>query len=131
MGGQVCHINEQLQQLTTRLETFVSLPPAPVSAPSRDPVPVFDSRSGSFVCSSPYFRSSSTTPSPEWFSGDSGNCRPFLVQCGLHFELQASTFQSECSMNIITHLTERAKAWVIIDEKHTCQPLTGSLHKKS
>lgn len=29
---------------------------------------------------------------PEWFSGASGKCRAFLVQCGLHFELQASSF---------------------------------------
>lgn len=27
---------------------------------------------------------------PKGFTGDSGNCRGFLVQCGLHFELQTS-----------------------------------------
>lgn len=31
---------------------------------------------------------------PEKFSGDSNNCRAFLVQCELHFVLQAASFPS-------------------------------------
>lgn len=51
---------------------------------------------------------------PEWFLGASGKCRAFLVQCGLHFELQASSFPTKQAKGafMITQLSGRSKAWV-------------------
>nr|XP_057907337.1 retrotransposon-derived protein PEG10 isoform X1 [Doryrhamphus excisus] len=50
---------------------------------------------------------------PEWFSGESGDVRPFLTKCELHFELQAPAFMSERARVafVISHLTGRAGAW--------------------
>ena len=41
----------------------------------------------------------------------------FLVQCGLHFELQALYLQTECATVacIIFHLTSRADAWAMAE----------------
>nr|XP_010792517.1 PREDICTED: uncharacterized protein LOC104965258 [Notothenia coriiceps] len=54
---------------------------------------------------------------PEGFSGDSGDCRAFLAQCGLHFELQAACYPSERSRvaYIISHLSGRAEAWAMAE----------------
>lgn len=50
---------------------------------------------------------------PQRFSGDSGDVKPFLTQCELHFELQAAAFPTERSKIafIISHLSGRAEAW--------------------
>ncbi|XP_061605724.1 uncharacterized protein fbxw9 isoform X2 [Phyllopteryx taeniolatus] len=50
---------------------------------------------------------------PERFSGDSGNIKPFITQCELHFELQAAAFPTERAKIafVISHLTGRAEAW--------------------
>lgn len=51
--------------------------------------------------------------SPTRFSGDSDNCRSFLVQCGLHFELHAAAYPTDRAKvaYIISHLSGRAEAW--------------------
>ncbi|KAK5885227.1 hypothetical protein CesoFtcFv8_018959 [Champsocephalus esox] len=51
--------------------------------------------------------------SPEKFSGESGNCRPFLVQCDLHFKHQPAAFPTDQAKIafIVSHLTGRAEAW--------------------
>lgn len=68
-------------------------PPAPLSVPVEAPR----------MCLS----------SPERFSGESGDCRPFLSQCELQFEFQASAFPSDWAKvaDIISLLTSQAKAW--------------------
>lgn len=45
--------------------------------------------------------------------GESGDCRPFLSQCDLHFELQASSFPSDRAKiaYVISYLSGCAKAW--------------------
>lgn len=50
---------------------------------------------------------------PERYSGDSSSCRPFLVQCSLHFEMNASQFPTPRSKVafMLSHLTGRAAAW--------------------
>uniref|UniRef100_A0A8C7X486 CCHC-type domain-containing protein n=1 Tax=Oryzias sinensis TaxID=183150 RepID=A0A8C7X486_9TELE len=50
---------------------------------------------------------------PERFSGDSGDCRAFVTQCELHFELHAASFPTDRAKVafIISHLTGRAGAW--------------------
>lgn len=47
------------------------------------------------------------------FSGDSESCCSFLIQCGLHFEMQASSFPMDHTKvaYMISHLTGRAEAW--------------------
>uniref|UniRef100_A0A3Q3W915 DUF4939 domain-containing protein n=1 Tax=Mola mola TaxID=94237 RepID=A0A3Q3W915_MOLML len=48
--------------------------------------------------------------SPERFSGESGDCRPFISQCELHIEFNAASFSSDQAeiAFIISHLTGRA-----------------------
>ncbi|CAL9685258.1 unnamed protein product [Knipowitschia caucasica] len=50
---------------------------------------------------------------PARFSGESGDCRAFLTQCNLHFELQPLTYPSDRAKiaYIISHLSGRAEAW--------------------
>ncbi len=49
----------------------------------------------------------------ERFSGESGDCRPFLSLCELQFEFPASTFPSDRAKvaYIISYLSGWAKAW--------------------
>lgn len=105
--SQVSTISEQLQQLTTCLEQLCpAIPhtqaPAPTAQPTvpAPPLPV------------PVLFRANLSP-PEKFSGNAPNCRAFLVQCGLHFDLQPDAFPTERSRvaYIITHLTGRAEAW--------------------
>uniref|UniRef100_A0A8D0CYT6 Gypsy retrotransposon integrase-like protein 1 n=1 Tax=Sander lucioperca TaxID=283035 RepID=A0A8D0CYT6_SANLU len=50
---------------------------------------------------------------PERFSGESGDCRAFLTQCGLHFELQSVHYPTDRTKiaYLISHLSGRAEAW--------------------
>uniref|UniRef100_A0A3Q3AU88 ribonuclease H n=1 Tax=Kryptolebias marmoratus TaxID=37003 RepID=A0A3Q3AU88_KRYMA len=50
---------------------------------------------------------------PEAFGGESSQCRPFLTQCEIHFELQPSSFPSERARVafVISLLTGKAKIW--------------------
>uniref|UniRef100_A0A3Q4ACU0 Retrotransposon gag domain-containing protein n=1 Tax=Mola mola TaxID=94237 RepID=A0A3Q4ACU0_MOLML len=50
--------------------------------------------------------------SPERFSGESGDCRPFISQCELHFEFNAAAFSSDRAkiVFIISHLTGLARS---------------------
>uniref|UniRef100_A0A3Q3WEJ8 DUF4939 domain-containing protein n=1 Tax=Mola mola TaxID=94237 RepID=A0A3Q3WEJ8_MOLML len=51
--------------------------------------------------------------SPERFSGESGDCRPFISQGELHFEFNAASFSSDRAkiVFIISQLTGRARSW--------------------
>lgn len=53
-------------------------------------------------------------PKPEEFSGDSGDCKVFLVQCGLHFELQAAAYPADHSKVafVLSQLAGRAEPQV-------------------
>ncbi len=50
---------------------------------------------------------------PEPFAGDSGECRPFLVSCDMHYEHSPAAFPTERSKVafMISYLTGRARAW--------------------
>lgn len=52
-------------------------------------------------------------PAPQRYDGKPGECRGFLTQCELTFELQPSTFLTERAKiaYVITLLTEKARAW--------------------
>ena len=67
---------------------------------------------------------------PERFSGESGDVRPFLTQCELHFELQAAAFPTDRAKVafIISHLTGRAEAWATAEwsrRSAACATLAG------
>uniref|UniRef100_A0A3Q3WCW3 DUF4939 domain-containing protein n=1 Tax=Mola mola TaxID=94237 RepID=A0A3Q3WCW3_MOLML len=49
----------------------------------------------------------------ERFSGECGDCRPFISQCKLHFEFNAASFSSDRVKIafIFSHLTGRARSW--------------------
>uniref|UniRef100_A0A3B3HYY0 CCHC-type domain-containing protein n=1 Tax=Oryzias latipes TaxID=8090 RepID=A0A3B3HYY0_ORYLA len=69
---------------------------------------------------------------PERFSGDSGDCRAFITQCELHFELQAASFPTDRAKVafIISHLSDRAGAWATAEWQRggaTCASLSAFL----
>ncbi|XP_078800175.1 uncharacterized protein LOC144990526 [Oryzias latipes] len=69
---------------------------------------------------------------PERFSDDSGNCRAFIRQCELHFELHGAAFPTERSKVafMISHLTDRAGAWATAEWQRgatTCASLPAFL----
>nr|XP_046210762.1 protein LDOC1-like [Oncorhynchus gorbuscha] len=55
-------------------------------------------------------------PPPEHYAGDSGNCRAFLSQCSLIFELQFSSFPSDHSKiaYLIMLMSGRALNWAMV-----------------
>ena len=62
---------------------------------------------------------------PERFSGESGDCRAFLTQCGLHYELQSVHYPTDRAKiaYLISHLTGRAEAWATAEwnrDSHLC-----------
>lgn len=123
IGNQVCQLANQIQQLVAHLDPPRSAPPLPASDPATAPGPV----PATVPTPLPSFPHLSR---PERFSGDSDNCCAFLVQCGLHFELQASSFQSERAKvaYIISHLTGRAEAWATAEwarDSPVCNSLRG------
>lgn len=66
--------------------------------------------------------------SPEWFSRESGDFRPFITQCKLHFKCQTTAFLSNCSKiaYMISYLSGRAKAWARAKWNH-CSAICNSL----
>ena len=70
--AQVNQLATQLQQILTRLE----IPDVPTAPPPVDPAAGQAEVRSAFV--------PLRLASPERFSGESGNCRTFLVQCDLH-----------------------------------------------
>ena len=51
--------------------------------------------------------------SPEPFSGSLGLCKPFLIDCSIHYELNPHAFPTDRTKIafMMSHLTGRAKAW--------------------
>ena len=65
---------------------------------------------------------------PTRFTGDSGDCKTFLTQCQIHFELQPEAFPTDRAKvaYIITHLSGRAEAWATAEwgrSSPVCQSL--------
>lgn len=70
---------------------------------------------------------------PMRFTGMSGDCRPFLTQCEIHFELHAPSFPTKCSKvaYAVSHLTGEAKAWATAERqnKSSCTFMFESFSK--
>lgn len=115
INEQVSRLTEQLHRVLTHLETGPAATPSPAAT-----APV------SAVCLP------MPTPrlaAPERFSGDSGDCRPFLVQCDLHFNQLPAAFPTEQSKIafVISHLTGRAAAWATAEwarDSAVCKSIT-------
>lgn len=110
--------NEKIMQLSHHMQQL--RPTAPPQAPTLAAAPPAPppSPASSVVSLAP----------PERFSGDSGDCRPFLAQCSLHFGLQLALFPSERTKvaYIISRLSGRAEAWATAEWKRDT-PLCNSL----
>ena len=115
MSAQIGRLSEQFGQLMAQL-TSPPVEQRQTPAPSADPAPSTAPAPGaaSVLLPSPvtYVRPLHLSH-PEKFSGESGDCRSFLVQCGFHFELQAPSFPTERSRvaYMVSYLTGRAEKW--------------------
>ena len=114
--SQVNHLASQLHQVLSQLGTA---PPAtpPAETPAAAPV------------TGPVVHMSLRLAPPEKFSGDSGDCRTFLVQCDLHFRHNPAAFESDQAKVafMVSHLTGRAAAWATAEwsrDSDICQSLT-------
>ncbi|CAL9698545.1 unnamed protein product [Knipowitschia caucasica] len=99
------HITAQMNFIVDRLQKMVdSATPPQSDNPSAPPEPTAMATPGS---------SHMRLSNPERFSGETGDCWPFLSQCELHFEFQQACFPSDRAKiaYIISYLTGRARAW--------------------
>ncbi|KAK5879277.1 hypothetical protein CesoFtcFv8_024596 [Champsocephalus esox] len=113
---QINHLAEQLHNVLTRLDS-VPAAPSNVAAPAPETTA---------VCSMP--ASMIRLAPPAKFSGESGNCSPFLTQCDLHFTCQPAAFPSDLAKVafVVSHLTGRAEAWATAEwarESPVCKSL--------
>lgn len=113
---QVNRLAGQLHQVLTHLGSA-----PPVTPPVVNPVagPTMDHVAPTSLRLAP----------PEKFSGDSGDCRTFLVQCDLHFRYNPAAFVSDQAKVafMVSHLTGRAAAWATAEwsrNSDVCQSLT-------
>uniref|UniRef100_A0A8P4GTJ9 Gypsy retrotransposon integrase-like protein 1 n=1 Tax=Dicentrarchus labrax TaxID=13489 RepID=A0A8P4GTJ9_DICLA len=99
MTAQVTILTTQIEQVLAHLTKNPSATPSPATA-AAPPVPA----------------THAPTPRlapPEKFSGESGECRSFIVDCEMHYEQLPSAFPTEKSKVafMISHLTGRARDW--------------------
>ena len=109
-------VHQVLAHLTKGPSSDTAATPAPAAAGTSS-VPVV------------YARAPRLAP-PEKFSGESGECRPFIVDCEMHFEHSPSDYPTERSRVgfMISHLTGRAKAWATAEWSRD-SPICGSLYE--
>ncbi|KAI3368143.1 hypothetical protein L3Q82_007876 [Scortum barcoo] len=109
---QVNQLNAQLQQISIRLEQLASpQPPQPTT-------PVFPQpASPTPPVTSPPRPVRLAPPEIEKYSGESSECRSFLVQCNLHFKNDPAAFSSEQAQVafMVSHLSGRAVAWAMAE----------------
>ena len=104
--NQVNHLADQVHRALAQLEAGSSTRSPTMPSPSV-------ASAGAAADHIPSSGTSLRLASPEKFSGDSGDCRPFLVQCELHFTHNPSAFISDQARVafMLSHLTGRAAAW--------------------
>lgn len=93
VSGQISTLTSLISESSSSIQVPAAVSSPSVSAPATPTFPVQFTH-------------------PEKFSGDSGDCQPFLTQCELHLELQAQNFQTDRAKIafLILHLTSRAEA---------------------
>ncbi|KAI3370297.1 hypothetical protein L3Q82_025072 [Scortum barcoo] len=93
----------RLKHHDAQLSNIAAPPASPATAaaapPQPPPVPFSLPVSSAPVC----------LASPPKFSGESGECRPFLIQCDLHFSMDPNAFASEQARVafMVSHITEK------------------------
>lgn len=99
LGQWRAEMNSHGAMLNEILQTLQNRPPAqPLAAPTpRPPAPHHEPR----------------LPAPERYGGDPKECRGFLMQCRLAFDLQPAAYPTDHSRvaYVVTLLTGRARAW--------------------
>ncbi|CAL9684952.1 unnamed protein product [Knipowitschia caucasica] len=108
-------IGEQFDNLTKSIQALTTSAPPPhaaiqVTQEACNPAPL---QAAPQPTHQPVHVSAPNLSQPARFSGESGDCRAFLTQCDLHFELQPLTYPSDRAKiaYIISHLSGRAEAW--------------------
>jgi len=98
---QINRLAEQFHNILTRLDS--------VPAASSDVAAPAPETTADFLVPNSMIR----LAPPAKFSGESGNCSPFLTQCDLHFTCLPAAFPSDSAKVafIVSHLTGRAEAW--------------------
>ncbi|XP_010767110.1 uncharacterized protein [Notothenia coriiceps] len=115
---QVNLLAAEVQRVLTHLQA--------VSPPTTPPVPAVTGFDPNRV-TEPHSASMRLAP-PEKYSGDSEGCRPFIVQCELHYHHQPAAFPTDNSKVafMISHLSSRAAAWATAEWSRG-SPICGSL----
>ena len=67
---------------------------------------------------------------PAKFSGELGQCKTFLIDCSIHFELTPNAFSTNRSKMafMISHMTGRVKAWASVEwsrNTRVCNSISG------
>ncbi|KAI3374601.1 hypothetical protein L3Q82_021170, partial [Scortum barcoo] len=101
-----------------RLEGFTAASPSPpAAAPAPPAAPPAAAAAPLQLPPAPSSVPVSSAPvhlaSPLKFSGESSECRPFLIQCDLHFSMDPNAFASVQARVafMVSHMTGRAAAW--------------------
>ncbi|KAI3374600.1 hypothetical protein L3Q82_021167 [Scortum barcoo] len=107
-----------MQSLISRLEGFTAASPSPPAAPAPPAAPLAAAAAAPLqLPPAPSSVPVSSAPvhlaSPLKFSGESSECRPFLIQCDLHFSMDPNAFASVQARVafMVSHMTGRAAAW--------------------
>ncbi|XP_028459947.1 uncharacterized protein LOC114572484 [Perca flavescens] len=136
--NQVIGVSDQLAQLVTQFQRLSTRESSAGSGTERGAAATAASQTLGGDSTEPR-ASSSPFPHlarPERFSGDSGDCRAFLTQRELHFELQAATYPSDRAKVafIISHLSGRAESWAAAEwsqRSAVCNSYTGFTYTDS
>lgn len=112
MASHLGHLSTQLKELHGHLAPPVpAAPPIPAAPPTPATPP--PTAATVPVQTTPVVEAGSKLAPPAKFSGEMGQCRTFLIDCSIHFEVTPHAFPTDRSKIafIISHLTGRAKAW--------------------
>ncbi|KAI3375470.1 hypothetical protein L3Q82_003802 [Scortum barcoo] len=100
VSAQVSQLGAQLQRIASRLDQLTpSQPTSPATPPPASP-----------SASAIYLSRPARLAPPEKYSGEPGQCRPFLVQCELHFQNDPAAFASDEAQVafMISHLSGKS-----------------------
>lgn len=101
-------MSNQMDLLTAQVQQALAHLPKPSSAAGDMPSPHAPPVAVPAVMSS-----SARLSPPEKFSGESEDCRPFITDCEMHFELSPQAFPTDRAKVdfMISHLAGRTRVW--------------------